>query len=91
MHGLQAIIFTLTVPAGTPLYVTAIGSFIAIFFGKLVYGGFGHNIFNPALVGRVVVIWLLEHSLLPIFLILLMELIWLQKQHLLRCYREHLG
>ncbi len=50
-----AIIFTLTLPAGTPLYVTAIGSFIAIFFGKLVYGGFGHNIFNPALVGRVVV------------------------------------
>lgn len=50
-----AIIFALTLPAGTPLYVTAIGSFIAIFFGKLVYGGFGHNIFNPALVGRVVV------------------------------------
>ena len=50
-----AIIFTLTLPAGTPLYVTAIGSFISIFFGKLVYGGFGQNIFNPALVGRVVV------------------------------------
>lgn len=50
-----AIIFALTLPIGTPLYVTAIGSFIAIFFGKLVYGGFGFNIFNPALVGRVVV------------------------------------
>ena len=45
-----AIIFTLTLPAGTPLYVTAIGSFIAIFFGKLVYGGFGHNIFNLSLI-----------------------------------------
>ena len=50
-----AIILALTLPAGTPLYVVAIGSFISIFFGKLVYGGFGHNIFNPALVGRVVV------------------------------------
>ena len=50
-----AIIFALTLPIGTPLYVAAIGSFIAIFFGKLVYGGFGFNIFNPALVGRVVV------------------------------------
>ena len=50
-----AIIFALTLPIGTPLYVVAIGSFIAIFFGKLVYGGFGQNIFNPALVGRVVV------------------------------------
>ena len=50
-----AIILALTLPVGTPLYVVAIASFIAIFFGKLVYGGFGHNIFNPALVGRVVV------------------------------------
>lgn len=50
-----SIIFALTLPIGTPLYVVAIGSFIAIFFGKLVYGGFGQNIFNPALVGRVVV------------------------------------
>lgn len=50
-----SIIFALTLPIGTPLYVVAIGSFIAIFFGKLVYGGFGSNIFNPALVGRVVV------------------------------------
>ena len=50
-----AIIFALTLPIGTPLYVTAIGSFISIFLGKLVYGGFGFNIFNPALVGRVVV------------------------------------
>ena len=50
-----AIIFALTLPVGTPLYVVAIGSFISIFFGKLVYGGFGQNIFNPALVGRVIV------------------------------------
>lgn len=49
------IIFTLTLPIGTPYYVVVIGAFIATFFGKLVYGGFGQNIFNPALVGRVVV------------------------------------
>ncbi len=50
-----SIIFALTLPVGTPYYVVVIGSFIAIFFGKLIYGGFGQNIFNPALVGRVVV------------------------------------
>lgn len=50
-----ALIFAMTLPVGTPYYVVAIGSFIAIFFGKLVYGGFGQNIFNPALVGRVIV------------------------------------
>ena len=50
-----ALLFALTLPIGTPLYVVAIGTIIAIFFGKLIYGGFGQNIFNPALVGRVVV------------------------------------
>lgn len=49
------LLLTLTLPIGTPLYVVAVGSFFATFFGKLVYGGFGQNIFNPALVGRVVV------------------------------------
>jgi len=50
-----ALLFALTLPIGTPYYVVAVGSFIGIFFGKLIYGGFGSNIFNPALVGRVVV------------------------------------
>ncbi|MCD8028831.1 MAG: RnfABCDGE type electron transport complex subunit D [Erysipelotrichaceae bacterium] len=49
-----AIILVLTLPIGTPLYVVGVSSFVAIFLGKLVYGGFGQNIFNPALVGRVV-------------------------------------
>lgn len=49
------IIFALTLPVGTPYYVVVVGAFISIFFGKMVYGGFGQNVFNPALVGRVVV------------------------------------
>ncbi len=60
-----SIIFALTLPIGTPLYVVAIGSFISIFFGKLVFGGFGSNIFNPALVGRVVVHLSFGSQLLP--------------------------
>lgn len=50
-----AVIFAMTCPIGTPLYVIGVGSFFAIFFGKLIYGGFGSNIFNPAGVGRAVV------------------------------------
>lgn len=52
---ITALLFALTIPVGTPYYVAIVGAFVAIFFGKLVYGGFGYNIFNPALVGRVVV------------------------------------
>lgn len=60
-----ALIFALTLPIGTPLYVVAIGAFISIFLGKLVFGGFGHNIFNPALVGRVIVHLSFADKLLP--------------------------
>lgn len=62
---ITALIFALTLPIGTPLYVVAIGSFLSIFLGKLVFGGFGHNIFNPALVGRVIVHLSFGGQLLP--------------------------
>ncbi|MBR2577534.1 MAG: RnfABCDGE type electron transport complex subunit D [Erysipelotrichaceae bacterium] len=50
------LILALAVPVNTSLYALALSAFIAIFFGKLVYGGFGQNIFNPATVGRTVVL-----------------------------------
>ncbi|NCC80546.1 MAG: NADH:quinone oxidoreductase, partial [Clostridia bacterium] len=50
-----AIILTLTVPISTSFFAIGLASFFAIFFGKLVFGGFGHNIFNPAGVGRMVI------------------------------------
>jgi len=38
---------------GVPFWIPIIGSFAAIAIGKMVFGGLGQNIFNPALVGRV--------------------------------------
>jgi RnfABCDGE-type electron transport complex D subunit len=48
-------IFPLLLPPSTPLWVVAVGIFFGVFFGKEVFGGTGHNIFNPALVGRLFV------------------------------------
>jgi len=48
-------IFPLILPPATPLWVVAVGIFFGVFFGKEVFGGTGHNIFNPALVGRLFV------------------------------------
>ncbi len=42
---------SLIVPYNTPLLLMVFASFIATFFGKMLYGGFGHNLFNPALIG----------------------------------------
>lgn len=50
-----AILFTLTLPVRTPLWVVAVGMLFGIIFGKEVFGGFGRNVFNPALVGRAFV------------------------------------
>ncbi|MBD3305342.1 RnfABCDGE type electron transport complex subunit D [candidate division KSB3 bacterium] len=47
------LIFPLTLPPTTPLWVVMVGSAFGVFFGKEVFGGTGRNIFNPALVGRL--------------------------------------
>lgn len=47
------LILALLLPVGTPIYaliVTAIFSTVVV---KLLFGGFGHNIFNPAIAGRI--------------------------------------
>jgi len=46
------ILFALILPPTLPLYMAAIGIVFGILFGKMVFGGFGKNVFNPALVGR---------------------------------------
>ena len=51
--AISAIIFVLIMPAGAPLYAVAVGAFVGIVLGKLVFGGLGSNIFNPAAVGML--------------------------------------
>lgn len=46
------ILFTLTLPPSTPYWIAIIGIIFGVLFGKMVFGGFGKNPFNPALVGR---------------------------------------
>ena len=50
---ISAVIFTLIMPAGAPIYAVIIGAFVGIVLGKLVFGGLGSNIFNPAVVGMI--------------------------------------
>ncbi|MBN1796072.1 MAG: RnfABCDGE type electron transport complex subunit D [Sedimentisphaerales bacterium] len=48
-------LFGLVMPPTVPWYVVIIGMVFAIMFGKMVFGGFGKNIFNPAVAGRAFV------------------------------------
>ena len=51
--AISAIIFTLIMPAGAPIYAVIVGALAGIILGKLVFGGLGSNIFNPAAVGML--------------------------------------
>ena len=46
------LLLALTLPATTPLWMVALGSAFAIVVAKLMWGGLGQNVFNPALAAR---------------------------------------
>lgn len=48
---IPGILLGMIVPLATPLWLVVIGVFFATVIGKLLFGGFGNNIFNPALIG----------------------------------------
>jgi Na+-transporting NADH:ubiquinone oxidoreductase subunit B len=45
-------LFALSLPPLLPLWMVVVGIVFGVVFGKMVFGGFGRNIFNPALTGR---------------------------------------
>ncbi len=59
LHGLwdgsvviTGLLLAMTLPPTISLELAVIGSVVSVAIGKQVFGGIGHNIFNPALVGR---------------------------------------
>ena len=49
---LTGLLLGLTLPPGLPMWMAFLGGFIGIALGKVIWGGLGHNLFNPALLGR---------------------------------------
>lgn len=49
---LTGLLLGLILPPGVPLWMAFLGGVVSIGLGKAVWGGLGHNLFNPALVGR---------------------------------------
>lgn len=52
---IPGLLLGMLLPLYTPLWLLVVGSAFAVIIGKLIYGGFGHNIFNPALLGYLFV------------------------------------
>ncbi len=52
---LTGVLLALTLPAYVPWYIPLIASAFAIIVGKAIFGGVGHFLWQPALLGRLVV------------------------------------
>ncbi|MBN1556814.1 MAG: RnfABCDGE type electron transport complex subunit D [Lentisphaerae bacterium] len=50
-----AVLFALVMPPAVPWHVLVIGVVFAVVFAKEAFGGFGRNVFNPAVSGRAFV------------------------------------
>jgi electron transport complex protein RnfD len=50
---LTGLLLAMNLPSNLPWWMVVLGSVFAIGIGKMVFGGLGQNVFNPALVGRV--------------------------------------
>ncbi len=50
--AITGLLLGLSLPAGLPIWMAFVGGAFGIGFGKLIFGGLGQNVFNPALVGR---------------------------------------
>lgn len=49
---ITGLLLGLILPPGFPMWMAFLGGVVSIGFGKVIFGGLGQNIFNPALVGR---------------------------------------
>lgn len=52
---IPGLLLAMVLPQNTPIWTLLIGCVFATVIAKLLFGGFGHNIFNPALVGYLFV------------------------------------
>ncbi|MBI5409192.1 MAG: RnfABCDGE type electron transport complex subunit D [Nitrospirae bacterium] len=49
---LTGLLLGMNLPSSVPFYIPIVGSFVAVVITKMLFGGLGYNIFNPALIGR---------------------------------------
>ena len=56
------LIMVLGIPSNTPMWISVVGVGVAIIVVKQLFGGVGRNLFNPALVGHIVVLKLAAYG-----------------------------
>lgn len=54
--AITGLLLAFCLPPTIPIWIAAVGSASAIVLAKQFFGGLGHNVFNPALVGRAIIL-----------------------------------
>ncbi len=54
--AVTGVLLALNLPASSPWWMVLLGCLVAIGMGKMTFGGLGNNLFNPALVARVLLL-----------------------------------
>lgn len=52
---ITGILLALTLPPGFPIWMAVVAGVVAVGLGKVLFGGIGYNVMNPALIGRAFV------------------------------------
>ncbi len=63
--AVTGLLLSLAVSVSTPLYALGISAAFGIIVGKQFFGGFGKNLFNPAIFGRLFYLYAFPDSILP--------------------------
>ena len=49
---MSSVLYALGMPPALPMWMASVGIIFAVLLAKMVFGGFGRNLFNPAITGR---------------------------------------
>ena len=56
-HGIiTGLLLAMILPLNTPIYILLFGCFMGNIVFKMLYGGLGHNVFNPALIAYAIIV-----------------------------------
>ena len=53
--AVSGVIYAMLVPSQIEIFPLVVGAILGMGLGKMIFGGFGQNIFNPAVVGRIII------------------------------------
>lgn len=53
---ITGILLAMNIPSTAPWWLVVVGALVAVVLGKQIYGGLGHNPFNPVLVARILLL-----------------------------------